>query len=121
MTQADHIKALLRAHTDRDDTGFRVAADQLAEDEERKGHRLLARELRRMIDGDSPIITMPRPRLAPEVPVDAERGFPLATVQHPEEGLDSVILPDATRETLRLLVEDVRAREQWASWGLPPK
>ncbi len=121
MAQADHIKALLRAHSDRDDTGFRVAADQLAADEERKGHRLLARDLRRMLDDRSAISTMPRPRQIVDVPVDAERGFPLATVEHPEEGLDSVVLPDPARETLRLLVEDVRAREQLASWGLPPK
>jgi SpoVK/Ycf46/Vps4 family AAA+-type ATPase len=121
MTQADHIKALLRAHTDRDDVSFRVAAEELADDEERKGHRLLARELRRMIDGGSPIMTMPGPRRNIDVPVDAERGFPLATVEHPEEGLDSVVLPEAVHETLRQLVDDVRAREQFASWGLPPK
>jgi Cdc6-like AAA superfamily ATPase len=121
MTQADYIKALLRAHTDRDESGFREAADQLAADEERKGHRLLARDLRRMLDGGLQVATMPRPRTEPDVPCDSERGLPLATVLHPEDGLESVILPDGSRETLRLLVEDVRAREQFASWGLPPK
>lgn len=121
MAQADNIKALLRAHTDGDDEGFRAAAEQLAEDEARKGHRVLARDLRRMIDRGNGISTMPRPRLLPDVPIDAERGLPLAAVEHPEGGLASVVLPEEIRETLRLLIEDVRAREHFASWGLPPK
>lgn len=123
MAQADHIKALLRAHATRDDAAFRDAAAQLADDEAGKGHRLLARDLRRLIDAgaDSLLSTMPRPRSIPEVPVDTERGLPLAIVEQPERGLESVVLADPVRETLRLLIEDVRAREQFASWGLPPK
>jgi SpoVK/Ycf46/Vps4 family AAA+-type ATPase len=66
-------------------------------------------------------MTMPRPRDEYEVPVDAERGVPLALVEQPELGLESVVLADDVRETLRLLVEDVRAREQFATWGLPYK
>ena len=121
MTQADHIKALLQAHATGDDAGFRAAAEQLAEDEARKGHRLLARDLRRVLEGGSTISTMPRPRQIADMPVDSERGLPLATVEYPDAGLEAVVLPDDVRETLRLLAEDVRAREQFASWGLPPK
>jgi SpoVK/Ycf46/Vps4 family AAA+-type ATPase len=121
MTQADHIKALLRTHGMGDSAGFRAAAEELADDEARKGHRQLARDLRRMLDGTHTISTMPRPHQVPDVPLDAERGLPLAAVEHPNAGLDSVVLAEDVRETLRLLVEDVRAREQFASWGLPPK
>jgi SpoVK/Ycf46/Vps4 family AAA+-type ATPase len=121
MAQADQIKALIQAHATRDDAGFRQVAQELADDEARKGHRLLARDLYRMLDGGSGISTMPRPHQVPDVPVDAERGLPLANVEHPEGGLETVVLPDPVRETLRLLVEDVRAREQFASYGLPPK
>jgi SpoVK/Ycf46/Vps4 family AAA+-type ATPase len=121
VTQADHIKALLRAHATRDDAGFRHAAELLAEDEARKGHRLLARDLTRMLDDGQVVSTMPRPHRTPDVPVDAERGLPLASVEQPERGLDAVVLPEPVRETLRLLVEDVRAREEFAAWGLPPK
>ncbi len=122
MTQADHIKALLQAHLTRDDLGFREAAQGLVDDEARKGHRLLARDLRRLLDGgNSRVSTLQRPIQIPEVPVDEERGLPLASVEMPEGGLETVVLPDAVRETLRLLVEDVRAREEFAAWGLPPK
>lgn len=122
MTQADHIKALLQAHATRDDTAFRQAAEELVEDEARKGHRLLARDLNRLLEGTYPNApAVPNPRRTADVPVDSERGLPLATVEHPEHGLDSVVLSSAARETLRLLVEDVRAREEFASWGLPPK
>src|SRR4051812_23456355 len=103
MTQASHIKALLAAHASRDDAEFRRAAEELADEEARKGHRLLAKDLRRLLDHGSGISTMPRPSRIPDVPVDAERGLPLATVEHPEEGLGSVVLPEDVRETLRLL------------------
>jgi SpoVK/Ycf46/Vps4 family AAA+-type ATPase len=121
MAQAEHIKALLRAHATGDSAAFRAAADQLADDEARKGHRLLARDLRRALDDGLAISTMPRPRQLSDVPLDAERGLPLATVEHPEVGLEGVVLPEDVREILRVLVDDVRAREQFASWGLPPK
>lgn len=121
MTQADHIKALLRAHAARDDASFRDAAEQLADDEARKGHRLLARDLRRLLDSPHVVATMPGPRTIPDVPVDTERGLPLAGVEEPDRMLDTVVLPEGVRETLRLLVEDARRREEFASWGLPPK
>lgn len=121
MTQAEHIKALLQAHATRDDASFRDAAEQLADDEARKGHRLLARDLRRLLDTPHVTSTMPTPRTIPDVPVDTERGLPLATVEEPDLGLDAVVLPDAVRETLRLLIEDVGRREELATWGLPPK
>jgi SpoVK/Ycf46/Vps4 family AAA+-type ATPase len=121
MAQADHIKALLQAHAKGDGVAFRAAADQLADDEARKGHRLLARDLRRALDSSYGVHSMPRPRQLPDLPIDAERGLPLASVEHPDYGLERVILAEDARETLRLLVEDVRAREQLASFGLPPK
>lgn len=121
MTQAEHIKALLQAHTARDDAGFRNAAEQLADDEARKGHRLLARDLRRLLDSPHLTPPMPMPVTIPDVPVDTERGLALASVEEPDQGLDAVVLPDAVGETLRLLVEDVRRREEMAAWGLPPK
>lgn len=121
MAQADHIKALIRAHAQGDGAAFRAAADQLADDEARKGHRLLARDLRRALDNGYAPHTMPRPRQLPDLPLDAERGLPLASVEHPDHGLERVILPEDARETLRLLVEDVRSRERLASFGLPPK
>lgn len=122
MTQADHIKALLQAYTARDDASFRDAAEQLADDEARKGHRLLARDLRRLIEGGPlQLSRMPQPHTVPEVPVDAERGMPLATVEQPERGLEGVVLAEPVRETLRLLIDDVRARDEFAAWGLPPK
>jgi SpoVK/Ycf46/Vps4 family AAA+-type ATPase len=121
MTQAEHIKALLRAHTARDDASFRDAAEQLADDEARKGHRLLARDLRRLMDSPHLAPSMPSPMTTPDVPVDTERGLALASVEHPDQGLEAVVLPDTVRETLRLLVEDVRRREELAAWGLPPK
>jgi SpoVK/Ycf46/Vps4 family AAA+-type ATPase len=121
VTQSDHIKALLQAHNERDDVEFRQAAEELADDEERKGHRLLARDLRRLVNGGNEISTMPRARTAPDVPIDSERGLPLAVVENPHRGLDSVVLDAALESTLRQLVDDVNAREQFAAWGLPPK
>jgi len=123
MVQSDHLKALLRAHSVNDDEAFREAAESLIELEDRKGHRLLARDLEQSLEqpfnGRSP--AMPRPRMRQDLPTDEERGLPLADIQHSSFGLERSVLADGATKTLRALSEDYGAREIFASFGLEPK
>jgi SpoVK/Ycf46/Vps4 family AAA+-type ATPase len=123
MVQSDYLKAMLRAHAAHDEEGFREAAESLIELEGRKGHRLLARDLkqslRQPLNGQGP--AGPRPRIVEEIPADDERGFPLADVQHPNFGLERSVLSEPSREAMRALVEDFGAREIFASFGIASK
>jgi SpoVK/Ycf46/Vps4 family AAA+-type ATPase len=105
-----------------DTLAFRSAAESLITEEDRKGHRLLARDLKRMLDpnpGFAPM--MPGPRRTVEVPEDEERGLPLAEVEHPSFGLERIVVNEGIRTTLRILVEDYQSREIFASFGLESK
>lgn len=123
MAQSNQLKALVRAHAQGDDTAFREAAAQLIDEEDRKGHRLVARDLRRLLEGGrgfAPPMPGPR-RRATEVPVDEERGLPLAEIHDPTFGLERAVLREDSLETLRLLIEDYATREIFASYGLEEK
>lgn len=122
MAQSNHLKALVRAHSQGDDTAFREVAEQIIDDEARKGHRLVARDLRRLLDGTRSMAPpMPQPRRTAAVPTDDERGVPLAEVREPTFGLDRVVLRDDSMSTLRLLTEDFASRDLFASYGIEPK
>ncbi len=123
MAQSNYLKSLVRAHAQGDDPAFREATQRLIDDESRKGHRLVARDLRRLIDGGgafAPPMPGPRRRSLP-MPVDEERGLPLAEVRRPRFGLERAVLREDSSETLRLLVEDYAARDIFASYGIEPK
>ena len=123
MAQSNHLRALVRAHALGDDPAFREAAERLIDEEARKGHRLVARDLRRLLDGGrgfAPAMPGPRRRTT-EIPADEERGLPLAEIRDAGFGLERPVLPEDVRETLRLLVEDRAARELFASYGLEAK
>jgi SpoVK/Ycf46/Vps4 family AAA+-type ATPase len=122
MARSDHLKAMLRAHAARDESEFRRAALELVDEEDRKGHRLLARDLRRLVEGENGTAPpMPRPRVPSDIPIDAERGLPLAQIEYPAFGLERVVVSDPLRETLQLLIDEFRARELFSSYGLKHK
>ena len=94
MAQSNYLKALVRAHASGDENAFREATERLIDEEARKGHRLVARDLRRLLDGPRGFAPpMPGPRRhAVDVPVDEERGLPLAEIRDPTFGLERVVL-----------------------------
>ena len=53
MTKAEQIKALIASHLERDDEHFVTVALQLAANEARRGHSVLAQDIRKLIDSRS--------------------------------------------------------------------
>jgi hypothetical protein len=49
MARADLLKRLFEAYQRRDDQGFRLAADELVDDERKKHHAVVANELQRIL------------------------------------------------------------------------
>jgi hypothetical protein len=49
MARADLLKRLFEAYQRRDDQGFRLAANELVDDERKKHHAVVANELQRIL------------------------------------------------------------------------
>lgn len=119
MATSDHIKALLRAFTRRDDAGFLNAAKALIGEEEQKGHTLLAKDLSRILNNGS---TQPIPQpIAQDVPMDKERGLPLAHIERPDYSWERLVLCDELQGTLQSVIEEFRKREVFSTFGLSAK
>ena len=119
MATSDHIKGLLRAFTRREDGAFLDAARALIAEELQKGHRLLADDLSRIVNNGAP-----RPvttAMTNDVPMDKERGLPLAHIERPDYGWDRLVLSRELQLTLRTVVEEFRKREVFSSYGIAPK
>jgi SpoVK/Ycf46/Vps4 family AAA+-type ATPase len=106
-----HLKAIVKAHRYRDETGFRAGIEALIEEERAKKHTALAADLERLL-GPSNAAPMA------EIPKDKDTGIPLATISDPERGLDSVILAPDTRAAFDRMVTEARHGEQLDELGL---
>lgn len=118
MASADHIKALLKAHTDRDDDRFFAIAMQLAAHEARSGHGKLARELRDIIDAA---------KATPDI-VQSERGgsslSELSEFLHPsypKVRLGDLIVSDAQSAQIRRVIREHRNVSRISEHGLSPR
>ena len=119
MATSDHIKALLRAFRRRDDAGFLNAAKTLIGDEEQKGHALLAKDLKRILNnGNSQLAALP---IANDVPMDKERGLALAHIERPDYTWERLVLRRELEDALRSIAEEFRKREVFKTFGLYAK
>lgn len=125
MTTGELIRALLAAFVDQDDAAFRVAAEQLIDEERRKKHRVLANDLERLLSNGS---HQPRqlmhldegPAILPGAPVDKERGMPLVRVSSPSRRLEDLVLSDDLRGSLSRVIEENQNADVLKSYGLLP-
>ena len=119
MATSDHIKALFKAFTRKDNGLFIQAARELIGEEKQKGHALLAKDLERILSNGglrSAAVSIPN-----DVPTDRERGLPLVHIERPELGWERVILSKDLDAILHNIVEEFRKREIFKSYGMNPK
>jgi len=119
MATSDHVKALLRAFAQQDSADFMAAAKELIAEERQKGHNLLAADLERILSNNG---LRSVPQAVPyDVPMDRERGLPLAHIERPDLGWERVVLREELASALQSVVEEFRKREVFRSYGVPPK
>jgi len=119
MATSDHIKALFRAFGRQDERSFLEAAKGLVAEERQKGHNLLAADLERILSNNrSPSMPTAIPY---DVPMDKERGLPLAHIERPDCEWDRVVLKEALVTRLQNVVTEFRKREVFRTYGLAPK
>jgi len=119
MARSDQIRALFKAFMKRDDDAFLGSARDLIEEERQKGHSTLADSLQRILNNGS--VQQQAFKLPNDIPVDRERGLPLAHIEQPEFGWERVILKANLETTLKDIVTEYRKREVFRTYGLDMK
>lgn len=119
------VRALLAAHVDGDDAGFRAAAETLIEDERRKNHPVLANDLERVLSNGSrgvkqALMVDQGAEFLGALPTDNERGMPLVLVSNPTRSIDSIVLDLTVRQSLMRIHEENRNGELLGTYGLRP-
>src|SRR5262245_49690217 len=114
--KTDLLKALLQAHADGDESGFRKVALQLASAESTAGHIRVAEELRAILAKMPPI--GPK-RTGAIVDIAQPRGDLAEILEggHRDERLRDVVLPETARRQIDRVLRENRSRGKLERWG----
>lgn len=125
-TTSESIRKLLLAHFEGDAEGFRTAAREYIDEERRKNHPVVARDLEKilaMYNGLSVVRSNglnPLPGGSRDVPKDKERDVPLVEMFEPVRRLSDMVLAEATRKTLERIVDENRKADLLKTYGARP-
>lgn len=123
MATADHIKALIRSHSEGDEERFYAIALQVAAQAARQGHSKMAKELRDLVD---------RAKASGEPPAQGQRTKPVPIVQprgelaglltasFPTIRLADMALDQSVRSRLERILLEQRQREKLRAHGMSP-
>lgn len=121
MARADQIKALIQAHSQKEDSRFYSVALQVAAGEAKRGHTKLAADLKALIEQAK----------ASSVTQDKQQPFPLArpkgeladllTVHYPHTHLKQMALATSINDKLERILKEQRQHERLSGHGLKPR
>jgi SpoVK/Ycf46/Vps4 family AAA+-type ATPase len=122
MPSAQQLLALIKSHVRGDNERFYSLALQLAASEAKKGHSLVAEQLRELLEQAK----SPRPRVAEShgpVPVPSVRTdlASLISVTYPSIRLNHMVLRDDLLGQLKRIVYEQRQRGKLSGHGLKPR
>lgn len=124
--RSELIRMLFQAFADSDNRKFVQTASEIIEDEEKKKHNLLAKDLRKIIS------TMPQNNSALNaiskryktnipIPRDTEKGFPLFEIKEHYLNFDDLVLTSEVKDRLKYIVEEIKHIEIFGAYGIRPK
>jgi SpoVK/Ycf46/Vps4 family AAA+-type ATPase len=125
-TTGESIRKMIAAHFKGDDDAFRTAVEEYISEERRKNHHVVARDLERLIGNFSGSQTFTLDSLtllgvpSANLPQDKERGLTLVEVSEPQRGLDSLILSDSLRDSIKRIITENRLNDVLRSHGMKP-
>lgn len=121
MARADLLKKLFNSFCNRDDRGFREAADEIVQEERKKHHPVLANELERILrnGANSPVEARPLTAFDPP-PRDADRRTTLLTIRQPDRYLEDLVLTETVRAGVDRIITEFREWEVLEANGLSP-
>lgn len=109
MATGEQIKALIKAHYDRDNERFKTTALRIAASETRSGHTTLGREITAMVDASS--------RTKGNI-INLVNKDNLFLVSFPEARLDNLVVSPEITEKINRVLTEYRQRKKLASFGL---
>lgn len=122
MASGDLLRKLFRSYAKHDDAAFRIALQEIVEEERAKNHRLLASDLEKiLLSGNGHYNNNWSAHSAREVPKDRERDTPLLDVEAYYYDWDRLVLSARGLGALQQLAEEVRSRDILATANLKPK
>lgn len=116
------MKKLLQSYQRRDDHTFRAIAQEIALEERKKHHPVLANELERILENGGAPSNDRTTGLTPfdPPPRDAEGRGSLFEAKYPERYLDDLTLDESVRHSINLLVGEFYAWDTLQANGLLP-
>ncbi|MBK9386517.1 MAG: ATP-binding protein [Planctomycetes bacterium] len=107
-----------------DATAFHSAVQEYIDEERRRNHPVVARDIERILRNGHSFSLTPlvahEPGLPHDVPRDKERGTPLVELREDERPLEELVLREETQETIGRIVLENRRVELLLSHGLRP-
>ena len=124
--RSDHLRALLEAFVKKDDVKFIQVANEMVEEEERKNHQLLAKDLKEILlkatIGPNRLDTsIEKNKRNLSIPRDMAKGFPLVQIQEPHLYLSDAILAPELVTSINMLIQEIKLKDIIKSYGLKPR
>jgi len=125
--RSELLKEIFEAFAQGNKNRFLDLAYEVIQDEERKHHHLLARDLKDILktisNGRNLSNHLPQARYKDAIPIprDTEKGFPLLEVKEFFLDWTDIILDQKLEAALTQVVDEIRHADILATYGLPPK
>lgn len=122
MTNSELIKKLFLSFNNDDSDAFIQAAREYIEQEKRKKHTIVAKELEKALYQTGRTANSERRfKQSAPIPRDTEKGFPLLEIQHFDLDFDNLILSHQTIDQLERIVREFKDADVLATYNLSYK
>ena len=107
MASAEHIKGLIRAHLEQDNARFKTIVLQIAANEVRQGHMVVARELKQLSE-----------KLSNTNNIVQINNNPLLEMYMPNDKISELIVSDNQKIKINRILEEFKNRDKLQAYGL---
>lgn len=113
----DHITAMVRSHASGDDSTFYSVALQIAAKEAKRGHHVLAGDIKKAVDASREVTRKPHVTSLAQPRGDLAE---LIITTHPETRLRDLVLPRSLQDQIKHVIAEQRQRKRLLDSGFTP-
>jgi len=122
MTTTDLVKQLFLSFNEKDSETFVKTARDYIENEKRKKHNLVAKELEKALFSTNSVPNgSKRFKNSLPIPRDTEKGFPLLEIQQFDKSIDGLIVADEVKVQLEQVIREFKDSDILATYNLQNK